>query len=343
MQRSPYPPPPTPSGFAPPPVYGGGNPIDGANLDPNLSNVSLGGGSSSYSPSSSSYSSYSPSENIRKTTASHSFNTKLWSAYLIITFLVYFLFSAGDFSFIMTAASLGRLFGITLLNVKMWGLGSAEGISLKSIQLYTVVFFFRLTSILKHDGYLPYDKSGDWLYHVIEICSFVMCIVAWYGISIKLQTSYQSSLDRFGAHPPHVPSQYGTVFLIGPMFLLALLIKPNLNSDFLSDFGWCFSMYLESVAIVPQLFMFQKEKSSEVEIMNSHYVSALGLGRLLELVFWLFSYHELVSVSGSRAPGIVAVLAQIVQLALMGDFFYYYYLALKGGGPMVLPRTFDAV
>lgn len=278
---------------------------------------------------------------MKKTTASHSFNMGLWGGYMALTIFIYLCFSGGDFSFIMTAASLGRLFGLAILNVKMYGLSSAEGISLKSIQLYTIVFFFRLTSILKHDGYLPYDKSGDWVYHVIEICSFLASLLAWYGIQFRLKSSYQESLDKFGAHPPHVKSEFGTVFLIAPMFLLALFVKPNLNSDFLSDFAWVFAMYLESVAIVPQLFMFQKEKSSEVEIMNSHYVSALGLGRLLELVFWLFSYHELVSVSGSRAPGITACLAQIVQLALMADFFYYYWIAIKGGGPMLLPSTFN--
>ena len=180
----------------------------------------------------------------KKIAASHQFNMGCWGAYAIVTLFVYFTFSGGDFSFIMTAASLGRLFGLSLLNIKMFGLGSAEGISLKSIQLYAVVFFFRLTSILRHDGYLPYDKSGDWVYHAVEFCSFGMTLLAWYGCQVKLKGSYQSSLDRFGAHPPHVPSEFGTVFLLAPMFLLALLIKPNLNSDFLSDFAWVFAMYV---------------------------------------------------------------------------------------------------
>ena len=84
--------------------------------------------------------------------------------------------------------------------------------------------------------------------------------------------------------------------------------------------------------------MFQKDKASEVELMNAHYVFALGLGRVLELVFWLFSYHELVSTTGSKAPGIVSVLAQIAQLALMADFFFYYFVAVKSGeGKMILP------
>ncbi len=33
----------------------------------------------------------------------------------------------------------------------------------------------------------------------------------------------------------------------------------GLNSHFLADTTWAFSMYLESVAMLPQLYMFQKQ------------------------------------------------------------------------------------
>ena len=37
----------------------------------------------------------------------------------------------------------------------------------------------------------------------------------------------------------------------------------SLNHDFFSDVSWTISMYLESVAMVPQLYMFQKQASDE--------------------------------------------------------------------------------
>jgi hypothetical protein len=37
---------------------------------------------------------------------------------------------------------------------------SAKGVSLKSLELYALVFFFRLLSIMRHQGYLPFDKYG---------------------------------------------------------------------------------------------------------------------------------------------------------------------------------------
>ena len=44
---------------------------------------------------------------------------------------------------------------------------SAAGVSVKTLHCYFFVFIGRLISITRHEGYLPYDRSGDWLYHVI--------------------------------------------------------------------------------------------------------------------------------------------------------------------------------
>ena len=61
-----------------------------------------------------------------------------------------------------------RCFGFGLLNFKMWTSKSAKGVSLKTLELYALTFLVRLLSIMRHQGYLPYDKSGDWFYHVVS-------------------------------------------------------------------------------------------------------------------------------------------------------------------------------
>merc|ERR1712008_167226 len=97
--------------------------------------------------------------------------------------------------------------------------------------------------------------------------------------------------------------------------ILAILIHPPLNSDFFSDVAWTYSMYLETVALIPQLYMFQKQASGVVELLTAHFVAALGFGRLLEFCFWIYSYQELVTLSGSKGPGYMALFSQFVQLA----------------------------
>eukprot|EP00968_Pinguiococcus_pyrenoidosus_P002586 scaffold145_cov261-Pinguiococcus_pyrenoidosus.AAC.14 len=216
---------------------------------------------------------------------------------------------------------------------------SCRGISVKSLEAYAVVFVFRLLSIVRHEGYLPWDKSGDWFYHVVEISSMGLVSLSLYLTLVRFRNTYDAQTDTFGNL--HVPDHLGVVWLLGPPLVLALLLHPNLNSEFFSDVCWTFAMYLESIAIFPQLYQFQRQaaqKNFEVEILHAHFVSALGLARIIEMIFWSSSFRELSHSSNSTWVGIFVLVAQIVHILIMLDFFYYYFNALKSGTPMRLPQ-----
>ena len=51
---------------------------------------------------------------------------------------------------------------------------------------------------------------------------------------------------------------------------------------------WAFSIYLESVAILPQLFMLQR--TGEAETITTHYLFALGAYRALYIPNWIYRY-----------------------------------------------------
>ena len=263
----------------------------------------------------------------------------MWAGFFTASIFIYYVLSGGDFSFLMTYGALSRMFGFGILIVKMFTSKRASGVSAKSLQLYCLVFFSRLSSIIRHEGYLPYDKSGDWLYHLIEILGLLFSAGALYGCLYKFESTYQKDMDKFGEL--NVPSGLGAVYIAAPVLILAILIHPNLNSDFLSDVAWTYSMYLESMALIPQLFMFQKQKTGVVELLTAHFVAALGFGRIMEFSFWIYSYHELSNSSGTSLPGYIALAAQFVQLLLMVDFFWYYLKAVKNATPLVLPSHND--
>ncbi|KAM3567949.1 hypothetical protein VYU27_009916, partial [Nannochloropsis oceanica] len=148
-----------------------------------------------------------------------------WVGFLLLSLVVWKLVSDGDFSFIMTYGAFARSFGFGLLAVKIWTARSATGVSLKTLQLYGLVFFFRLTSIIPFSGYLPYDKSGDWFYHFVESVSLFLVLVALYLVKIRFPHSYDERTDSFGNM--HVPDQVGAlVYLAIPCFLLAVLFHP---------------------------------------------------------------------------------------------------------------------
>lgn len=274
----------------------------------------------------------------KKSTALQAINNNviMWAVFFTFSMFIYFFLSSTDFSFIMTYGALSRTFGFGILLVKTFKTKKATGVSAKSLQLYSITFVCRLFSILRHEGYLPYDKTGDWLYHVIEGMSLAFTVLGIYATMIMYKDSYQKEFDKFGEM--HIPAGLGIVYLVVPCFVLACLIHPGLNQDFLSDVSWTFAMYLETVALVPQLYMFQKQTTGVVELLTAHFVAALGFGRILEFIFWIYSYHELAHKSGSNMAGYMALLAQFSQILLMLDFFWYYYQAVKNATPMVLPQ-----
>lgn len=258
-----------------------------------------------------------------------------WIAFVCVSLFVFFAFSDGDFSFLLTYASLFRCFGLLLLVGKLRRTGSAAGVSAKSLQCYCVVFAMRLCSILRHEGYLPYDKSGDWLYHVVEGCSLAATCLSLFLVQVTYNLTYEENNDSFGSSP--LP--FGSLVIIIPCALAAILLHPSLNRDWFSDTTWTYSMYTESFAVLPQLFLFQKQASARetVEPLLGHFVAALGFSRLVEMAFWMSSFHELADRYGNRHVGYLVLLAQIVHLIIMGDFFYFYLASLKRGLPMQLP------
>lgn len=80
---------------------------------------------------------------------------------------------------------------------------------------------------------------------------------------------------------------------------------------------WTLSIWLESVAILPQLFMLQR--TGEADTITTHYLFALGMYRALYIPNWLYRYFA----EGRFEPN--PVVAGIIQTLLYSDFFYIYY------------------
>ncbi|KAG2124810.1 ER lumen protein retaining receptor-domain-containing protein, partial [Suillus clintonianus] len=80
---------------------------------------------------------------------------------------------------------------------------------------------------------------------------------------------------------------------------------------------WTFSIYLESVAIFPQLFMLQR--TGEAGTITTHFLAALGLYRALYLPNWIYRYFT------EDVVDPIAVTAGLVRTGLYLDFFYVYF------------------
>lgn len=103
-------------------------------------------------------------------------------------------------------------------------------------------------------------------------------------------------------------------YLFGGAFVLAVIFPYKWN---FSEILWAFSIWLESVAIIPQLFMLQR--TGEAENITTHYIFALGAYRALYIPNWVYRYFA----EGYFDP--IAVVAGVIQTVLYSDFFYIYY------------------
>uniref|UniRef100_A0A3B4B323 ER lumen protein-retaining receptor n=1 Tax=Periophthalmus magnuspinnatus TaxID=409849 RepID=A0A3B4B323_9GOBI len=153
------------------------------------------------------------------------------------------------------SGDLSHLAAIIILLLKIWKTRSCAGISGKSQVLFALVFTTR---------YLDLLTSFISLYNTTMKVIYIGCAYATvYLIYAKFKATYDGNHDTFRVE-----------FLVVPVGGLAFLV----NHDFSPlEILWTFSIYLESVAILPQLFMISK--TGEAETITTHYLFFLGLYR----------------------------------------------------------------
>lgn len=134
-------------------------------------------------------------------------------------------------------------------------------------------------------------------------------------IASSAYTLYLMAYDFKPTHDPAIDT-FKIQYLLGGAALLALLFPYKYT--FL-EISWAFSIWLESVAILPQLFMVQR--TGEAETITTHYLFALGVYRALYIPNWVYRYFMEVPSFVDPIP----VMAGIVQTVLYADFFYIYW------------------
>lgn len=202
---------------------------------------------------------------------------------------------------------LSHLLAILILLLKIWRSRSCSGISGRSQILFAIVFLTRYLDLFTH-----FISLYNTLMKVFYISSSLGTIYLMY---VKFKASYDRNHDTFRVE-----------FLLIPCAILALVV----NHDFeVVEILWTFSIYLESVAILPQLFMVSK--TGEAESITSHYLFALGAYRGLYILNWIYRYYS------EGFYDLIAIVAGIIQTVLYCDFFYLYITKVLKGQKFSLP------
>ncbi|KAK6624064.1 hypothetical protein RUM43_004619 [Polyplax serrata] len=202
---------------------------------------------------------------------------------------------------------LSHLLAVIILLLKIWKTRSCAGISGKSQLLFAITYTARYL-----DLFTTYVSAYNTIMKVVFIAASYATLYLMY---IKFKATYDHNHDTFRIE-----------FLLVPSVILALLI----NFEFsVVEVLWTFSIYLESVAILPQLFMVSK--TGEAESITSHYLFALGSYRGLYILNWIYRYYA------ENHYHLIAIVAGIVQTVLYCDFFYLYITKVLKGKKLQLP------
>jgi ER lumen protein retaining receptor len=205
------------------------------------------------------------------------------------------------------AGDISHLAAIVILLLKIWKTRSCAGISGRSQVLFALVFITRYLDLFTN--FISVYNTAMKLFFLASSMGTV------YLMYVKFKATYDSNHDTFRIE-----------FLLIPSALLALLLNHEYS---VMEILWTFSIYLESVAILPQLFMVSK--TGEAESITSHYLFALGSYRALYIFNWVFRYY------GEGFYDIIAIVAGCVQTILYCDFFYLYITKVLKGKKLQLP------
>ncbi|XP_059103800.1 ER lumen protein-retaining receptor 3 [Peromyscus eremicus] len=189
---------------------------------------------------------------------------------------------------------LSHLLAMFLLLGKIWRSKSCAGISGKSQILFALVFTTR---------YLDLVSNFISIYNTVMKVVFLLCAYTTvYMIYWKFRKTFDSENDTFRLE-----------FLLVPVIGLSFLVNYSYAP---TEVLWTFSIYLESVAILPQLFMISK--TGEAETITTHYLFFLGLYRALYLANWIWRYQT------ENFYDQISVVSGVVQTIFYCDFFYLY-------------------
>jgi len=131
---------------------------------------------------------------------------------------------------------------------------------------------------------LPFDSTGDFVFKAQEVLGTLLSAYILYCIVGPFKTSYNRDLDV-------IKSWY--LIIVAAFF--AILFHSNLNRSVWADFGWAFSQYLETIAILSQFILFNKKVGNNLfvgRINRNLYITLYrSSSNFKNFVFDLLGFH----------------------------------------------------
>merc|ERR1719213_651584 len=151
------------------------------------------------------------------------------------------------FTAVLTLSVFAQALAFLLLYMQISASRSVAGISGRCMILHAVKLCCRLGTTLWLEGYLPADASGDWIYQLGDILSLLLVLKILFFIFFEYKASYEHNADTFDLKG-----------MIMGAVALAIVFHPDLIGWVPFDILWTIHLYVDTVAMVPQLWMISK-------------------------------------------------------------------------------------
>ncbi|XP_065209080.1 ER lumen protein-retaining receptor 2-like [Planococcus citri] len=213
------------------------------------------------------------------------------------------------------AGDIIHLIAVTALPIKIWASNNTAGVSGKTQILYALVCTSRYL-----DLFLNYIFISP--YHTILKMLFISAAyLTVYLIYDKFKDTYSYNEDSFkigyllsAAAALAVTFNYGWS---GGVIAYQEVLKRGFN---FIEIAWAFSEYLEAVAILPQLLIIYRNKTSETKSHVFYYVYVMGLYRALYVMNWIYMHH----ICDCICLDVISYSAGVVQLTIYVMFAFIY-------------------
>merc|ERR1719359_1057509 len=261
-------------------------------------------------------------ESTGKKAMSSNVDPKMIVAYIGCAFLMGSVFhqvADQEFSSVLTMSVFAQCLSFVLIGMQINNAKSVAGISGKTMIMQALALCFRLSSTLFLDGYLPLDRTGDMMYQIVDVCSLLMVLHILQCVYKSHRPSYEQEFDSMDV-------KNMVIGCVG----LAVICHPDLNDWAAFDIAWTVSLYLDTVAMLPQLFM--SAKVGKVPAYTSHYIAATLVSRAFSAWFWYYGAENIARVSEGFSFGAAGIIvAHVVQFLILADFGYFYLKACFSG------------
>lgn len=241
----------------------------------------------------------------------------MYAAGLMLAPIVYHALSDKEFSAVLTFGALLNCLGLAFLALQQeaWhGNTSSIGFSTQALDLYFAALIAKLSSTLWLSGYLPIDRTGDFLYQSADLCSLAL-------------------VYRLRQRAPQLEGAPDARTIIICAITVALWVHPSLNSYLFFDIAWMTGLLLEAAALIPQLILDARPK------VSSHGVLALICSKALGGLFWFHGFEDVAPDVGVNYPGWGILAAYAIQLILLIDLFMYGLSRSEGNLPSETAST----